>query len=64
MHNFAAEPCRLVVALDGLDDAVGADDLLDGAPEVDIEDAALALTLEGYGYRWYRIRREGRRITP
>ena len=64
VHNFAAEPCRLVVALDGLDDAVGADDLLDGAPEVDIEDAALALTLEGYGYRWYRIRREGRRITP
>ena len=64
LHNFAAEPCRLVVALDGLDDAVGADDLLDGAPEVDIEEAALALTLEGYGYRWYRIRREGRRITP
>ncbi len=64
VHNFAAEPCRLVVALDGLDDAVGADDLLDGAPEVGVEDAALALTLEGYGYRWYRIRREGRRITP
>lgn len=64
VHNFAAEPCRVSVALDGLDDAAGADDLLDGAPEIDIDDAVLSLTLEGYGYRWYRIRRKGHRLTP
>ena len=64
LHNFSAEPCRVSVALEGLPDAVGADDLLDGAPEVGIEDATLDVTLDGYGYRWYRIRREGRRITP
>jgi maltose alpha-D-glucosyltransferase/alpha-amylase len=64
MHNFAPEPCRVTVPLDGLDDAEGADDLLDGAPEIPIDDAALSVTLEGHGYRWYRIRRAGHRLTP
>ena len=64
LHNFAPEPCRVSVPLDDLEDAAGADDLLDGAPEVTIEGATLSLTLEGYGYRWYRIRRVGQRLTP
>ena len=64
LHNFAPEPCRVTVHLDELDDAEGADDLLDGAPEIPVEDATLPLTLEGYGYRWYRIRRAGHRLTP
>lgn len=64
LHNFSAEPCPVSVTLDGLPDAEAADDLLDGASELQIEDATLSLTLEGHGYRWYRIRRQGQRITP
>jgi|SoiMethySBSTD1v2_1073268.scaffolds.fasta_scaffold00468_3 trehalose synthase len=64
LHNFAAEPCRVEVALDGVDDVAGADDLLDGTGEIGLEDARLVLTLEGYGYRWYRIRRRGQRLAP
>lgn len=64
VHNFSAEPCRVDVPLDGLDDAVGADDLLDGAREHPLEAPVLQLTLDRYGYQWFRIRREGQRITP
>jgi len=45
-------------------DAVGADDLLDGAPEQPLRSGVLSLKLGGYGYRWLRIRREGQRATP
>ena len=57
MHNFGAEPCRLDLPLDDLDDAVGADDLLDGSREHPLDEPVLHLTLDGYGYRWLRIRR-------
>jgi maltose alpha-D-glucosyltransferase/alpha-amylase len=64
VHNFAAEPCRLDLPLDGLDDAVGADDLLDGAREHPLDEPVLRLTLDGYGHQWFRIRREGQRLSP
>jgi len=64
VHNFAPEPCRVEVPLDGLDDAVGADDLLDGAGEHPLDEPVLHLTLDGYGYQWFRIRREGQQVTP
>ena len=64
VHNFAAEPCRLAVPLEGLDDAVGAEDLLDGTGEHPLDEPVLHLTLDGYGYQWLRIRREGQRLAP
>jgi trehalose synthase len=64
LHNFSAEPCRLDVPLDGVDDAVAADDLLDGARELPLDAPALHVTLEGYGHRWFRIRRRGQRLSP
>jgi trehalose synthase len=64
VHNFGADPCRFDLVLDGLEDAVGADDLLDGSPEQSLEGPRLSLTLERYGYRWLRIRRHGQRLSP
>ena len=63
-HNFGAEPCRLSLPLDGIDDAAGAADLLDGNKEEPLDDPVLNLTLDSYGYRWLRIRRAGQRLTP
>ena len=64
VHNFGPEPCRLDLPLDGIEDAVGADDLLDAPDEQSVGSGLLSLTLAGYGYRWLRIRREGRRVSP
>jgi Sucrose hydrolase-like, C-terminal domain len=64
VHNFGADACRFDLLLDDLEDAVGADDLLDGSPEHSLEGPRLALTLERYGYRWLRIRRDGQRLSP
>jgi trehalose synthase len=64
VHNFGADPCRFDLLLDDLEDAVGADDLLDESPEHSLEGPRLALTLERYGYRWLRIRRDGQRLSP
>jgi maltose alpha-D-glucosyltransferase/alpha-amylase len=64
VHNFGADPCRLELLLDDLEDAVGADDLLDGSPEHSLGGPRLQLTLERYGHRWLRIRRDGQRLPP
>ncbi|HEY6698215.1 MAG TPA: alpha-amylase family protein [Acidimicrobiales bacterium] len=64
LHNFGAEPCRLALPLDGINDAIGADDLLDGSTEHPLDSNVLHLTLDGYGYRWLRIRRQGQRVSP
>ena len=64
LHNFGAEPCRLELPLDGIKDVVGADDLVDGSTEHPLDSNVLHLTLDGYGYRWLRIRRKGQRLSP
>ena len=64
VHNFGAEPCRFELPLDGIDDAVAADDLLDGTWEQPLDQPVLPLTLDGYGYQWLRIRRAGQRLSP
>jgi trehalose synthase len=64
VHNLGAEPCRLAIPLDGIDDVAGAADLLDGTGEQPLDEPVLHLTLEPYGYRWLRIRRAGQRLTP
>ncbi len=63
LHNFSPEPCRLKVPLEGCEDAEGIDDLL-GREHVELDRPELDLTLEGYGYRWFLVRRAGQRLTP
>ena len=63
IHNFAPEPCRLDVSLEGCDDIVGLDDLL-GTERIELDGPEFDLTLEGYGYRWFLVRRKGQRLPP
>ncbi|HEX2273614.1 MAG TPA: alpha-amylase family protein [Acidimicrobiales bacterium] len=63
IHNFAPEPCRLDVSLEGCDDIVGLDDLL-GTERIELDAPEFDLTLEGYGYRWFLVRRKGQRRPP
>jgi maltose alpha-D-glucosyltransferase/alpha-amylase len=63
VHNFSDEPCELELKLDGLDGPMVADDLL-GDDQLDVEDSVLALTLETYAARWYRLRRPDERRMP
>jgi hypothetical protein len=63
LHNFSAEPCRLEVPLEDIGDLAGCDDLL-GPDRIDLDDAVLSLTLDGYGHRWFRVRRHGVRPAP
>jgi maltose alpha-D-glucosyltransferase/alpha-amylase len=63
VHNFSAEPCRIEVPLDDIDGLVAVDDLLDGDP-AEVGDGTLDLTIEGYGYRWLQVRREGQPPRP
>ena len=68
VHNLGPEPCEVTVPLDGIDDVDEIDrvvDLLDETQPVRSLDAPkLELTLDGYGYRWLRLQREGTRTTP
>jgi trehalose synthase len=63
VHNFSAEPCPVELALGPVDDVVAIDDLL-GQEQLPVDEPVLTLTLEGYGFRWYRLRRAGQRIRP
>lgn len=63
VHNFAAEPSTVDLDLADLDGAVALDDLFDGAGQP-LEGGRARVELEGYGYRWLRVRREGDRPRP
>ena len=63
LHNFSPEPCRLKVPVEDCNDAVGLDDLL-GHDHVELDTPEFDLALEGYGYRWFLVRRAGQRLTP
>lgn len=59
LHNLAEDPRAVAIALDEPEGTVALD-LLDGH-SLALEDGRLALTLEGWGYRWYRLHRPGDR---
>ncbi|HEV3401411.1 MAG TPA: alpha-glucosidase C-terminal domain-containing protein, partial [Acidimicrobiales bacterium] len=63
VHNFSPEPCRFDVELEGCDDIVGLDDLL-GRDHRQLDMPRFEVTLDGYGYRWFLVRRAGQRLTP
>jgi trehalose synthase len=59
VHNLSAEPCalRLPIDTDTEDGAMEVVDLLDqGGRSTTLDGDRLSLTLEGYGYRWLRVR--------
>jgi maltose alpha-D-glucosyltransferase/alpha-amylase len=63
VHNFADAERSVAFRLDGADDAVGLDDLLDGH-RLSLDGPEVSLDLPAFGYRWYRVLRRGARITP
>jgi trehalose synthase len=62
VHSFA--DTRLEVRIDlepGIEEAV---DLLDHGHVVPDESGTVSVPLDPYGYRWFRLRRDGQRIAP
>ena len=56
VHNLAAEPCHVRVDLHAVDDGARLDDLLDERPAFEtLDEKSVELTLEAFGYRWYRL---------
>jgi glycosidase len=63
VHNFSADPYPIEITVDDAEERGPVDDLL-GDADLVIDDGAIRLTIEGYGYRWMRLRAPGQRPTP
>jgi maltose alpha-D-glucosyltransferase/alpha-amylase len=62
LHSFADARLEARLTLEeGVEEAV---DLLDGESTAPDADGVLCVPLDPYGYRWFRLRREGRRLPP
>jgi trehalose synthase len=62
VHSFADERLEARLRLEpGIEEAV---DLLDDGHLVPDADGALTVPLDPYGYRWFRLRRDGDRVAP
>ena len=65
VHNLSPEPRELKRPVDGAADGDRLVNLLARTePVVQLDGPAMDLKLEGYGYRWYRLEREGTTTTP
>ncbi|MFH5821639.1 alpha-amylase family protein [Georgenia sp. AZ-5] len=63
LHNLGPEPVTVPLTLDVPPDSALIDLLQDGTCQVG-PDGAVELQLEGYGYRWLRVRHDGERRLP
>jgi trehalose synthase len=62
VHSFAGERLEARLSLEaGIEQAV---DLLGDRHLVPDDGGAVTVPLEPYGYRWFRLRREGQRVAP
>jgi maltose alpha-D-glucosyltransferase/alpha-amylase len=62
VHSFAGERLEARLSLEaGIEEAV---DLLGDRHLVPDDGGAVIVPLEPYGYRWFRLRREGQRVAP
>jgi glycosidase len=62
VHSFADTRLETRIELEpGIEEAV---DLLDHEHLVPDADGAVSISLDPYGYRWYRLRRDGQRLAP
>ncbi len=59
VHNLTGRRCRTRLNLGDVTGWLGLTDLLAGAPCALQPDGTLELPLEGYGLRWFRVRRAG-----
>ena len=58
MHNFGADSCLVPVQLENLPPGSLLVDLFDGLAEHTLDaHGGIELSVEGYGYRWLRVRR-------
>jgi glycosidase len=63
IHNFSPEPKVVQVTLgDEARHELPLDDLLEEGTTVRSEDGVVELKLDGYGHRWFRVRRPGRPV--
>ena len=62
LHNLAEDPRVVAVKVEDHQDAQAVD--LFGGTDQQVIRGRLELTLEPYGYRWYRLVREGERPPP
>jgi maltose alpha-D-glucosyltransferase/alpha-amylase len=62
LHSFAAERLEARVGVE--EEIVQAVDLLDGENVEPDGDGMLAVPLDPFGHRWFRLRREGQRLPP
>jgi trehalose synthase len=62
-HNFSNEPTVVTIDLGARSD-LQLEDLLENNPVPVAERGRLELKLEGYGYRWFRVRNPDHPITP
>ncbi|WP_224279868.1 alpha-amylase family protein [Nocardioides lacusdianchii] len=58
VHNLGADPVVVDLVVDGFDDTRELVDLLHDQ-EVATSDGSVEVSLEGYGFRWYRLRPRG-----
>lgn len=58
VHNLGADAVVVDLPVDGLDESRELVDLF-SQDEVTPADGSITVSLEGYGYRWYRLRPEG-----
>lgn len=65
IHNFSPETKVVQITMQtGADEQLPLDDLLDEGAVVQAEDRVLELKVDGYGHRWFRLRRPGRLVAP
>jgi glycosidase len=58
LHNFGADSCIVPIQLEGVPSGCTIVDLLDGLTEHELDSVGrVDVDLEGYGYRWLRLRR-------
>jgi trehalose synthase len=63
VHNLGDAPVTFRLPVEDLPDAVGVDDLLRGG-RLEVKRGGVAVELERYGYRWFRVVRDGQRTAP
>jgi glycosidase len=60
-HNLGPRRAEVTLKPDELGECEAIDDLFEGRVEQPRADGSLRLALDGYGYRWLRLRRPGQR---
>jgi maltose alpha-D-glucosyltransferase/alpha-amylase len=64
VHNLSAEPRHAKIHLAGVEGFDRLTDLLSDTAPRRLAEPVLELKLEGYGFHWFRLQREGSRTVP